>query len=64
MRILTTTQIEEVSAAGIVDEALEKGAVGIVFNVLLHGVTYPVVMEGLMVGMVVGAGYAITRTFF
>jgi hypothetical protein len=68
MRTLTTTEIETVNAAAgihlpyVINEAIEFGAMGVLINMMLHGVTAAAIGHGLLLGAGVGASYALVHS--
>ncbi|MCS5709999.1 hypothetical protein [Candidatus Berkiella aquae] len=67
MRIITNQELMEVAAAGInlpyvFNEAIDYGALGVLFNIVLNGVTAATIGNGFLMGAGVGVGCAIVHS--
>ena len=68
MRTLSMTEVENVNGAAVIslpyviNEAIEFGALGVLGNIVAHGVTAATIGNGLLLGACVGASYALVRS--
>lgn len=68
MRTLSMVEVENVSGAAVISlpyvmtEAVEFGAMGVLGNILLNGVTAATIGHGLLLGACVGASYGVVRS--
>jgi hypothetical protein len=68
MRTLTITEIENVNGAAVIqlpyvmNEAMEFGAMGVLMNIMLHGVTTAAIGHGLLLGVGVGVSYGLVHS--
>ncbi len=68
MRTLTITEIETVNGAAVIhlpyvmNEVMEYGAMGVLINMMLNGVTAAAIGHGLLLGAGVGASYALIHS--